>query len=173
MPRSRFPRARLPSSETHAAAASGAVSAGSNPVGGTGQRHNSNTLLILTSVVQSCDLRKRRHVLALRPPDRCSSACAPPHAGCRTVPQTNTGRRIVHARNPSRMFTVTLARTVAGPDLPAQELVSRHRRLQPNGRTARDIRLRSARLGDQGQVARYRCRRGCSARVVARRPCRR
>src|SRR5262249_44268553 len=32
---------------------------------------------------------------------------------------------------------------------------------------------RCARLGDQDQVARYRCRWGCSTRVVARRRCRR
>ena len=32
------------------------------------------------------------------------------------VTQMNMERRIAHARNPSRMFTVTLARTAAGPD---------------------------------------------------------
>jgi hypothetical protein len=46
-PRSGFPRARLPSSEAHEAAASGAVSAGSNPVGAQLRGINSNTLTIL------------------------------------------------------------------------------------------------------------------------------
>lgn len=65
--RTRHPRACSRWSNAYTATDSGAVSAGSNPAGGTGQRHNSNTMLILTRIAQGCDLRKRRHVLTLRP----------------------------------------------------------------------------------------------------------
>jgi hypothetical protein len=67
-PRSGFPRARLPSSETHAAAASGAVSAGSNPAGGTGQRHKfEHPNNLDASQPWVCDLRLRNGAVMFAP----------------------------------------------------------------------------------------------------------
>ena len=79
--RTRSLRARLGRSERYGATDSGAVSAGSNPVGGTGQRHkfeHSDNLERLQC--QRCDLRKRGRVPDLAP-YTCPTAKAGP-ANC-------------------------------------------------------------------------------------------
>ena len=67
----------------------------------------------------------------------------------------------------------TLARRSA-PDVPSRSPARAGPQNTTGSPTCTHSRNRRyARLGDQDQVAMYRCRRGCSARVVARRRCRR
>ena len=63
-----LPQARFRWSGPGGATPSGAVSAGSNPVGGTGQRHKfEHSDNLGATKARACDLRKRRHVPDLAP----------------------------------------------------------------------------------------------------------
>src|SRR5215831_10134219 len=67
-PRTGCAGTRFPWSEACTATLSGAVRAGSNPAGGTGQRHQSELLGNLDpSGPQACDLRKRERIRDLAP----------------------------------------------------------------------------------------------------------
>ena len=114
--RVRHQRARLGRSERYGETDSGAVSAGSNPAGGTAQRHKFEHSANLEPVQRRAVTCGNANTFWRYGPRPLLLSLRATHAGRRTSPQMNTGRRTVHARNPSPMFTMTLARTAAGPD---------------------------------------------------------
>jgi hypothetical protein len=105
--RAGLPRARFRRSELYRETDSGAVSAGSNPAGGTAQRHKFELSDNLGPIeCQACDLRKRRRVRGLGP---------------RSAPGTRTPAEESPAQRPA---ITTAARPLPCPEAVAPRPIS-------------------------------------------------